>query len=154
MPPLLRPCANAAAAAAPAPLLQQKFTHISRSKIMKFGREIVVCKMCCFVMTNEIRQKTRNKYYFYYVRNSLSPLKIIKFSHSLFCHCSTRAKLFKKKTPNYSACRTNCMQDNISVRHSAVLFVNLNAWLLHSKKGWCILRTRKDSLLMVYHDRP
>jgi hypothetical protein len=31
----------------------------------------------------------------------------------LFCHCSARAKLFKKKTPNYPACRTNCMQDNI-----------------------------------------
>ncbi len=57
--------------------------------------------------------KTRNTYYFNYLENSRSPLKIIKFSHSLFCHCSVRAKLFKKKTPTYPACRTNCMQDNI-----------------------------------------
>jgi hypothetical protein len=69
-------------------------------------------------MTNEKRQKTRNTYCFYYVGgNSLLPLKIMKFSRSLlFCHCSARAKLFKKKTPNYPACRTNCMQDNISMR--------------------------------------
>ncbi len=40
----------------------------------------------------------------------------MKFSRPLFCHCSARAKLFKKKTPNCPACRTNCMQDNISVR--------------------------------------
>jgi hypothetical protein len=64
MPPLLRQCANAAAAAAPAPLPQQKNTHISRSKIMIFGRENFLCEMCCFVMTNEKRQKTRNTYYF------------------------------------------------------------------------------------------
>jgi hypothetical protein len=61
-------------------------------------------------------KKMRNIYYFYYVKKSCLPLKIIKFCHSLFCHCSVRAKLFKKKTPNYPACRINCMQDNISVR--------------------------------------
>jgi hypothetical protein len=32
-------------------------------KIMIFGREIFKCEMCCFVMTNEKRQKTRNTYY-------------------------------------------------------------------------------------------
>ncbi len=51
------------------------------------------------------------RYYFYYIGKSLLPLKIIKFSRSLFCHCSVRAKLFKKKTPNCPASRTNCMQD-------------------------------------------
>jgi hypothetical protein len=113
MPPPLRCCTNAAAAAAPAPLPQQKFTHISHSKIMIFGKEIFVCEMCCFVMTNEKRQKTRNTYYyFYYVRNSRSPLKIIKFSHSLFCYyCSGRAKLLKKRHlttlhAGQTACRT------------------------------------------------
>ena len=127
LPPLHR-CANAAAAAAPAPLPQQKFTHISRSKIMIFGREICVCEMCCFVMMNEKRQKTRNTYYFYYVRKSLLPLKMIKFSRSMFCHCSARAKLFKKKTPSHPACRTNFMQDNIPVRPdglSLILFCEI-----------------------------
>jgi hypothetical protein len=71
-----------------------------------------VCVRCAvFVMTNEKRKKTRNTYYFYYVENSRSPLKIIKFSHSLFCHCSARAKLFKKRHlttlhAGQTACRT------------------------------------------------
>ncbi len=41
---------------------------------------------------------------------------LTKFSRSLFCNCSARAKLFKKKTPTCPACRTNCIQDNISMR--------------------------------------
>jgi hypothetical protein len=42
---------------------------------------------------------------------------LTKFSRSPFCNCSARAKLFKKKTPTCPACRTNCIQDNISMRH-------------------------------------
>jgi len=38
---------------------QQKFTHISRSKIMIFGREIFVCEMCCFC--NDERQKKKKQ---------------------------------------------------------------------------------------------
>ena len=111
MPPPLRRCADAAAAAAPAPLPQQKFRHISCSKIMIFGREIFVCEMCCFVMTNEKRQEQETHNYFYYVGNSLLLLKIIKFSCSLFCHCSARAKLSKKRHlttlhTGQTACRT------------------------------------------------
>ena len=76
-----------------------------------FRREIFVCEMCCFVMTNEKRQKTKNTYYFYYVRYSLLHLKIIK----LAVHCSAtvlREQIFSKKRhqtalhAGQTACRT------------------------------------------------
>jgi hypothetical protein len=106
-------------------ILKTRLYELIRSAFSQpHSEERFLCVRCAvFVMTNEKRKKTRNTYYFYFVKNSRSPLKIIKFSHSLFCHCSARAKLFKKKTPNYPACRTNCMQDNISVHQGSMWVV-------------------------------
>jgi hypothetical protein len=76
-----------------------------------------------FVITNE---KNKKHILFLLRRKFTFASKNNKICRSLFCHCSARVKLFKKKTPNYPACRTNCMQDNISVRplqHGSIIFL-------------------------------